>query len=253
MNLRIVVVNPMHSSNIGSIARLAGNFGIQDVVIVSPRCEVFSSEAKALATSHAASLLEAFVIRQNLKEALEGASYAIGFSRRTGDMRRPDLGWNDLSSCARRDGRIDLVFGPEDTGLSQEDLTLCSAVCSLPTHPLVPSLNLSQAVGVVLAGCLWNGLSDEQQKPKVTTRFEDEKPITAESLIHLVGHWRQTMVDIGLTREGNPDRLLHYFHRVLNRAALTEREGNMFRGFLSQIQMALGIRKIRKDNGHDGI
>jgi tRNA/rRNA methyltransferase len=252
MSLRIVVVQPMHSSNIGSIARLAGNFGIDDVVIVSPRCDVFSSEARALATPHAVHILERFLVKQSLREALEGAAFAVGFSRRTGDMRRPDLGWLDLPSCLDKDGRTDLVFGPEDTGLSQDDLTLCSAICALPTHPSVPSLNLSQAVGVVLAGCLWNGLSDVEQKPKVTTRFDDERAITAESLLHLVAHWRQTMVDVGLTRDGNPDRLLHYFHRVFNRAGLSEREGNMFRGYLSQIQMALGLRKTRKDLSHDG-
>jgi tRNA/rRNA methyltransferase len=252
MSLRIVVVNPMHASNIGSIARLAGNFGVDDVVVVSPRCDVFSSEAKALATAHASGVLEKFKVKVNLREALDGSAYAIGFSRRTGDMRRPDLGWNDLPACSRREGRTDLVFGPEDTGLSQDDLTLCSAVCTLPTHPAVPSLNLSQAVGVVLAGCLWSDLSGQEQKPPVKTRFEDERPITAESLLHLVSHWRQTMVDIGLTRDGNPDRLLHYFHRVMNRAALTEREGQMFRGYLSQVQIAMGLRKIRKDKAHDG-
>lgn len=248
MNLRLVIVNPMHSTNIGSIARLAGNFAVNDVVVVNPRCDVLSSEARALATTHASAVLESFKVLPTLRDALEGAGFAVGFSRRTGDMRRPDLGWSELSSLPSRTERVDLVFGPEDTGLSQDDLTLCSAICSLPTNPKVSSLNLSQAVGIVLAGCLWNSMSEEQQKPIVKTRFESERPITAEGLLHLVSHWRQTMVDVGLTREGNPERLLHYFHRILNRAELTEREGNMMRGYFSQIQVALGKRQIRKDD-----
>ncbi|MEN9810458.1 MAG: hypothetical protein RLZZ488_2025 [Pseudomonadota bacterium] len=252
MKLRLVIVSPMHATNIGSIARLAGNFAVQDVTIVAPRCDVHSSEARALATVHAVGLLEGFKVVPNLRDALQGSGYAVGFSRRTGDMRRPDLGWSDLPLLTSRHEGVDLVFGPEDTGLSQDDLTLCSAICTLPTHPAVPSLNLSQAVAVVLAGCLWNGLSDDQQKPKVQTRFEAERPISAEGMLHLVEHWRQTMVDVGLTREGNPDRLLHYFHRLLNRAAPTEREGNMLRGYFSQVQMALGIRKTRKDSENAG-
>ena len=248
MNLRLVIVNPMHATNIGSIARLAGNFAVDDVVVVNPRCEVLSSEARALATTHAASVLESFKVVPTLRDALEGSGYAIGFSRRTGDMRRPDLGWSDLPSLLSRPERVDLVFGPEDTGLSQDDLTLCSAICSLPTNPKIPSLNLSQAVGIVLAGCLWNSLPEEQQRPTVKTRFEAERPLTAEGLLHLVSHWRQTMVDVGLTRDGNPDRLLHYFHRILNRAELSEREGNMLRGYFSQIQVVLGKRQIRKDD-----
>lgn len=250
MNVRIVIVNPMHASNLGSIARLVGNFGLSDVVVVSPRCDVLSSEARALATLHAVGLLEKFRVVSTLRDALEGSGYAIGFSRRTGDMRRPDLGWSELPSSVRREERVDLVFGPEDTGLSQDDLTLCSAICALPTHPSVPSMNLSQAVAVVLSGCVWSELPSEAQKPTVQTRFETERPISAESLLHLVSHWRQTMVEIGLTRDGNPDRLLHYFHRILNRASLSEREGSMLRGYLSQVQIALGIRKTRKESHH---
>ncbi|MFZ9519287.1 MAG: RNA methyltransferase [Silvanigrellaceae bacterium] len=248
MNLRLVIVNPMHATNLGAIARLAGNFGVTDVVVVSPRCDVLSSEARALATTHAGTILESFKVVSSLREALEGAGYAVGFSRRTGDMRRPDMAWSDLPTLPERSERVDLVFGPEDTGLSQDDLTLCSAICTLPTNPKVPSLNLSQAVGIVLAGCLWNALPEGKQIPSVKTRFEAERPITAEGLLHLVSHWRQTMVDVGLTREGNPDRLLHYFHRILNRAELSEREGNMLRGFFSQVQVAIGKRQIRKDD-----
>jgi TrmH family RNA methyltransferase len=246
MSVRLIIVSPMHASNIGSIARLAGNFGVSDVVVVSPRCDVFSSEAFALATVHARSVLEAFQIKSSLAEAIEGAQYVIGFSRRVGDLRRPDLGWSDLPSSVNHQGRVDLVFGPEDTGLLHQDLTLCSAVCTLPTQPGVPSMNLSQSVAVVLAGALWNQLSKDDEKPVIKTRFEAEKPLSAEGLRHLVAHWRQSMVDIGLTNDGNPDRLLHYFHRILNRSGLSEREANMLRGFLSQIQMAVGTRQLKK-------
>lgn len=246
MNLRLVLVRPMHASNIGAVARLAGNFGVDDIAVVSPRCDIFSSEARALATVHATQILEKFTVADSLREALVGSQFAVGFSRRIGDMRRPDLGWSDLSTCLRREGRVDFIFGPEDTGLNQDELSLCSAICTLPTQPSVPSLNLSQAVAVVLAGSLWQTLPNDTQKPVVQIRLESERPLSAEGLLHLVEHWRQTMIDIGLTRDGNPDRLLHYFHRVLVRTSLSEREGNMFRGYLSQIQIALEKRRARK-------
>jgi TrmH family RNA methyltransferase len=247
--LRLILVSPMHASNVGAVARLCGNFGINDVVLVAPRCDPLSEDAKALATHHARQLLEGFSVVEQLRDAIRGSETVIGFSRRLGDQRRPDISWERLSSHVPTEGRLDLVFGPEDTGLSHGDLTMCSHLCSLPTHPSVPSLNLSQAVAVVLSGLLWNQAGDVEQKgPLVKTRFQDEKPISSESLLSLIEHWKKVMIDVELTKDGNPDRLLHYYHRILLRAELSEREGNMLRGFLSQIQITLGTRKLKREH-----
>ncbi len=246
-SLRIVLVSPMHASNVGAIARLCGNFGVSDVRIVAPRCDVLSDDARMLATQHARGILEDFKVCANLREAVGEAEKIVGFSRRMGDMRRPDLGWSDLPEMHIAEGVNCLVFGPEDTGLSHDDLSLCTHLCSLPTHPTIPSMNLSQAVGVVLAGVLWQGGSEIPEKPAVTTRLESEKPISAQSMLSLVDHWKQVMIEVELTRDGNPERLLHYFHRILNRAQISEREGSMLRGFFSQIQIQLGTRKTKKE------
>jgi len=246
--LRIVLVAPMHASNVGAVARLCGNFGVNDVHVVAPRCDVLSDEARMLATHHARGILEGFKVCATLREALGEADTIIGFSRRMGDMRRPDLGWSELPELRAQSGVNCLVFGPEDTGLSHDDLSLCTHLCTLPTHPGMPSMNLSQAVGVVLAGALWQGGSSLPEKPTVATRLESEKPIAAQSLLSLIDHWKQVMVEVELNRDGNPDRLLHYFHRILNRAQITEREGSMLRGFFSQIQIQLGTRKTKKES-----
>lgn len=245
--LRLIMVSPMHATNVGAVARLCGNFGIDDVVLVAPRCDPWSEDAKALATHHARHLLEGFSVVEQLREAIRGSETVIGFSRRLGDQRRPDISWDRLSSLVPTEGRVDLVFGPEDTGLSHSDLTMCSHLCSLPTHPSVPSLNLSQAVAVVLSGLLWTKAGEVEKKPIVKTRFQDEKPISSESLLSLIEHWKKVMIDVELTQDGNPDRLLHYYHRILLRAELSEREGNMLRGFLSQIQTTLGTRKLKRE------
>ncbi len=246
--LRIVLVAPMHASNVGSVARVCGNFGVNDVRIVAPRCDVLCEDARMLATHHARGILEGFSVCASLREAVGEAERIVGFSRRMGDMRRPDLGWSDLPELRTQPGLTSLVFGPEDTGLSHDDLSLCTHLCTLPTHPTIPSMNLSQAVAVVLAGVVWQGGSEIPEKPAVSTRFESERPISAQSLLSLVDHWKQVMVDVELTRDGNPERLLHYFHRILNRAQITEREGSMLRGFFSQIQIQLGTRKTKKES-----
>lgn len=245
--IRIVIVSPMHAGNVGSIARVCGNFNIRDVFVVAPRCDIRSDEARTFATYHAQEILQGFTECSTLAEALKGAQCVVGLSRRLGDLRRPDLAWSGLPEVVGRPGLTCLVFGAEDTGLSQADLTLCTHICALPTHPSVPSMNLSQAVTAVLAGSVWQTPDVKEHRPVVTTRFETERPVSAEGMHSLVEHWREVMVAVGLTRDGNPDRLLHYYHRVLNRSALTEREANMLHGFLSQIEKTI-------DNGdtHSG-
>jgi tRNA C32,U32 (ribose-2'-O)-methylase TrmJ len=114
----------------------------------------------------------------------------------------------------------------------------------------MPSMNLSQAVAVVLAGTLWQGNMAALEKPIIKTRHDAEKPISSHGMLSLVEHWREVMVDVELNRDGNPDRLLHYYHRVLNRAQISDREANMLRGFLSQVQIKLGTRKTKKELDH---
>ena len=239
MMVRVVLVSPMHSGNIGSVARICGNFNITDVRVVSPRCELKSAEARTFATHHAQKILDGFVECASLTEAVQGAQCVVGFSRRIGDLRRPDLKWAELPEIIQAPGLTCFVFGSEDTGLSQSELTVCTHLCTLPTHPSFPSMNLSQAVTAVLSGSVWQIPSVKEHIPAVKVRFEAERPVNATAMHLLIEHWRQVMVAVGLTRDGNPDRLLHYYHRVLNRADLTEREANMLHGFLSQVEKKL--------------
>ncbi|MEY2986837.1 MAG: hypothetical protein RJB13_358 [Pseudomonadota bacterium] len=249
--IRIVIVSPMHAGNVGSIARVCGNFNIEDICVVSPRCDIRSDEAKTFATYHAQDRLLSFKECATLADALKGAQCVVGLSRRIGDLRRPDITWSDLPDVVQQPGLTCLVFGSEDTGLSQADLTLCTHICALPTHTSVPSMNLSQAVTAVLAGSVWQTPEIKGHKPTVTTRFESEHPVSADGMHSLVEHWRQVMVAVGLTRDGNPDRLLHYYHRVLNRSGLTEREANMLHGFLSQIEKRIEAGELNSGGSHE--
>ncbi|MEY2987106.1 MAG: hypothetical protein RJB13_627 [Pseudomonadota bacterium] len=237
--IRVVLVSPMHAGNVGSVARICGNFGITDVCVVAPRCDLKSEDAQIFATYHAHGILNGFVECATLAEAVQGAQCVVGFSRRIGDLRRPDLKWAELPEVIQTEGLTCFVFGSEDTGLAQSDLTLCTHLCTLPTNASVPSMNLSQAVTAVLAGSVWQTPTVKEYFPAVKSRLEAERPVNATAMHSLIEHWRQVMVAVGLTRDGNPDRLLHYYHRVLNRADLTEREANMFHGFLSQVEKKL--------------
>lgn len=247
---RVVLVGTQYAGNVGAIARLATNFGLHDVRLASPRCAWKEGEALLYAREHSRGVLESFVETQSLPEALEGTHFSVGFSRRMGDLRNPNITLDDAWRLSRL-GRVAMVFGCEESGLSNEQILQCTHICSLPTADLMPSLNLSHAVAVVLSR-LFQLSHEAAQDDARHAHFEpgmqaDRKqlsktmqhllgPVTHENFETLMAHWRSVMVDAGLTQQGNPDRMLADIRRMLQRAALTERDANILHGVLQAIE-----------------
>ena len=255
-SFRVVLVGTLYAGNVGSIARLATNYALPDVRLAAPECAWKEGEALLFAREHSRAVLEAFIETPTLPEALAGVHFSVGFSRRPGDLRNPNITRDDVYRLSET-GRVALVFGCEESGLSTEQILHCTHVCSLPTADLMPSLNLSQAVAVVVSRLFQ--LAFEAQAAEVASaqkaHFEpgvqaDRKtlsrtmehllaPVTHDNFERLVGHWREVMVEVGLTQQGNPDRMLADIRRLLQRATLTERDANILHGVLQAIERTL--------------
>lgn len=146
----VVLVSTQHPGNAGAAARGAANFGVEDLRFVAPRGDVLGKEAQDRAV-HAKGLLRADRVYPTLKEALDGASLAVGTTARTAiaanRFRRKPMDVRDhLSGLGRDwDGQVAYVFGPEDAGLSGEDVNLLDQLVTIPTADY-NSLNLAHAV-----------------------------------------------------------------------------------------------------------
>ena len=185
--LRVVLVSPRTSANVGAACRASSNFGVDDLVVVSPRCDPFDGESAKL--SRGVECFERMRVAADLDEALEGAAAAVGVSRRTGGARRAYEGVRELLGAGvpgvrfaprgRRQSKgggggggdsgdesslfspppplppppppLALVFGREESGLTAAELARCSASLALRTCGRAPSLNLGAAVAVTLA------------------------------------------------------------------------------------------------------
>jgi len=145
---RIVLVRPQGAANIGSVARVMANFGLSGLVLVAPRTDPLGPEARAMACS-AQDLLENARIVQSLAAAVDGCRWVCGTTARVGERRRAELTPRTAGPAALRQSPAALVFGPEDMGLSGEELDHCHAVIKIPTAPRLQSLNLAQAVALV--------------------------------------------------------------------------------------------------------
>lgn len=239
---RLVLVAPRVPGNVGACARLVANFECFDWVIVDPKCSWDDWDAKKLATGSSRSLLEGIRVFSTLEQAVNDCHSAIGFTRRSGKIRKISVGLNDVAQLTESQGQIALVFGNEETGLTAQELAACTHVCELPTSEAKASMNLSHAVAVVLARIF----EAESVALKSKTHPGRTQLANIEGLDSLMKHWRELLTDIGMPDASNPDRTLLTLRGILGRATLTQREIRALRGILSKTQVALGTRKQGK-------
>ncbi len=146
----IVLVEPQDSLNVGSIARAMMNFGCAHLHLVRPH--EFSLERALVTGRWAEELLHRAVIHDSLGDALRDMNDVVGFSshhrpRRGEPLPLPD--WID-SLKIHSPGRLALLFGREDTGLTNDAIEQCRLLIRIPTRAEYPAMNLAQSVLVAL-------------------------------------------------------------------------------------------------------
>tara|TARA_B100001175_G_scaffold317808_1_gene336635 strand:- start:15674 stop:16444 length:771 start_codon:yes stop_codon:yes gene_type:complete len=151
-NVSVVLVEPKYDGNIGAVARSILNFGIMDLRIVG-RNRDWSDETRNRA-KHAQNILESCKIFESLEDATKDCSVVVGTSgkREIGDkitFRHFLLPEELPERLGSSEGRIALVFGPEDIGLTNEQLQECDILVTIPTWEGYPILNLSHAVSII--------------------------------------------------------------------------------------------------------
>ncbi|MBK9315001.1 MAG: TrmJ/YjtD family RNA methyltransferase [Acidobacteria bacterium] len=158
MNCRVVLVRPRDPNNIGAAARAMKNFGFRDLAIVSPHPPVWEEVVSAI---NAMDLVRSARVFDSLAEAVADRTLVIG----TTDPRRLEsshsyLTPRDLSrQLAQSSQPTAIVFGPEKHGLTNDDLSYCHRIMTIPTLPDCPSMNLGQAVAVC---CYELAISDRE-------------------------------------------------------------------------------------------
>lgn len=147
----IVLVEPLYEGNIGFAARVMKNFGFHNMVLVNPPKLTMEAFARA---SHAKELLEAAEII-SLGEVFARSSLAVattgGLSKSVSNpMRMPYYSPAELREMVKDvQGRISILFGRENWGLSNDEIKRCDIVCTIPTSDEYPILNISHAIGIV--------------------------------------------------------------------------------------------------------
>ncbi len=235
--VRIVLIDPSHPGNIGSVARAMKNMGFGDLVLVRPRAFPHP-EAVALAAG-ADDVLAAARVVTSLAEAVADCGFVAGTPSRPRSYQ-----WQFETPRARAarvqamdcGSRAALLFGSERFGLANEDLTVCNVLVRIPANPLYCSLNLAMSVQL-----LAYELFVAREQPRSHTQLE--MPLAeAGELEHFYRHLWQVLEQVQF--EDRTGYLLERLRRLFNRAQLDKNELNILRGILSAVQ-GRGARRER--------
>ncbi len=200
------------------------NFDFERLVLSEPVVQDFSAAEKmAVKGGH---ILAGMRVAPDLKAALEDCVYVVGTTSRTQVEKRTPLSPEDaarrLAEESRR-GRVALLFGGEQRGLSDEDLTHCQDLLVIPTSDVQPSMNLAQSSAVLLYLCHRQGLTSGPAQPP-----EAEAGARLGTLNALSGRMRAAMLAADFLNPQAPEHVLHELERTLMRARLTQREAELW-------------------------
>lgn len=231
MNVRIILVGTTHAGNIGGAARAMKNMGLDDLMLVNPK--EFPHEDATARASGAEDVLQAVRVVDNLKDALKDCTYVAGASARS-----RTIGWPSMAprECAERllkesqQGTVAAVFGPEKSGLTNDDLDRCNTLLTIPTVSGFSSLNLAMAVQV---------LSYELRVASIEKAENDYSPetplATGEELELLYTHLESVLTRSGFLNPDNPRHLMRRLRRLFIRAEPDQNEINILRGIFSSL------------------
>jgi tRNA/rRNA methyltransferase len=243
---RVVLVGTQIAANLGSVARVMRNFGAGDLVLVSPEANRLDQNARQTATRHADELLETCRVVTNLHEALADCILVAGTSARTGGLfRRQTIGPPDeiveRLIEATPSGQVALVFGPESSGLTNDEVQLCHFLIHIPTAEEYPALNLAQAVAI----CLYEMRMAWMRRE---VRGEHGEEVAHwEQQAHLFAELQSGLEQIRYLRGVRGDALMHALRHLIGRAQPSPMEARLLYGLARQLQWVARQAKLDKE------
>lgn len=236
----IILVEPQHPGNVGMVARAMANFGASELRLVNP-CDHLAFDARKFSL-HAFPLLEEAKLYPDLASALADLHLSVATTRRSGENRRVPLILSDLPQQLNpAAGRCGIVFGREDTGLTSAEVALCSLGVTIPTDPAFASLNLAQAVGIVLYEL-------SRESVAIQPPCGAEQPTNGE-MEELFRQMEETLARIAFFKSEPPEIRMNRLRRIYRRANLDLFELNLLRGLWDQLGWSIrdwsGRKKVK--------
>lgn len=236
----IILVRPQMAENIGMAARAMANFGLVDMRLVAPRDgwpqKTRMKKGAHQAASGATHILEQAMLFETVEEAIGDLGYVFATTARergqAKPVQTPEEGMRRIAAPGCGSLRTGILFGPERTGLTNDDIALADAVLTFPIDPKFASLNLAQAV--LLVSYEWMRAGGNATAPfDLPSRTGPARRETLISFFHFI--------EAQLDRIGffpSPERkgiMARNFRNILHRMQLTEQDVRTLRGAMDAL------------------
>ncbi len=239
-NLKVILVEPKGPLNVGSVARLCSNFDVEELRIVSPKCDILSLEAKKMALK-GQKYLDKSKIFDDLEKAIFDCDLVLASCGRI-DVNKDSFFessediFNWILSFKKIDN-IAIIFGREDRGLTNNELLLANKTFNIPTSQKNPSLNLSHAVSIVLYE-LSKFSKRNCNKKKEVFNLASSKQIH-DSFLEM----EELLLRVGYLLKHTSRAKISKFKNYILRANTSKHEINVLRGIVHQINWFLNNSK----------
>ena len=235
-SLKVILVEPNGPLNVGSVARLCSNFEVDELRIVSPKCDIFSLEAKKMALK-GQKYLDHCKIFDNLESAIFDCDLVIASCGRI-DLSKDSFFESsedivDWTLSFKKINNLAIIFGREDRGLTNSELLLANKTFNIPTSQNNPSLNLSHAVSIVLYEL------NKSSKKNFNKELEVFNLASSKQIHDAFVEIEEMLLRVGYLLKHTSRTKISKFKNYILRANTSMHEINVLRGIVHQINWFL--------------
>lgn len=234
MIVRPVLVRPRHDGNLGAVVRVAANFGVAEVVVVDPHCDILGNDFRRM--SMGAEARVAVRTAAALADAVADVEVVVattsGRERDPRHLATPDEVGERLRAGGA--GSVAVVFGSERGGLTQEELRAGHMLLTIPADPEFPTLNLVQAVAITLAALKRHEFAAPRRDDPL------DEPAPAGDFDAAIAHLERALLETRFLERTNPGRVSRQLRNLLGRAVPSRREVAIVRGLASHLEWLWG-------------
>lgn len=241
VDIRIVLVNPSHPGNVGAAARAMKNMGLSQLVLVDP--QEFPDPRAIWRAAGAKDLVDAAQVVSSVEEAIADCHLVIGTSARERRIPWPLV---NPRQCVEKiyaepvHSKVAILFGREDSGLTNDELQMCHLHVNVPTSSAYRSLNLAMAVQILCYEIRMKALEVEKNTEALCLDEQWDEPIASvQDTERFFEHLFAALADLEFYDPEQPRQLLVRLRRLFSRIRMDQMEVNILRGILTEMQKKL--------------
>ena len=229
--ITIILIEPEHEGNVGAIARSMKNFGLTELILINPQCEI--NETLRNRAKHAQDVVDNITVINSFKD-LPKADVLIGTTARLGtdyNINRSAIPISKLSEKISSKQNIYILFGREGNGLTNEEIEECDLLVTVPAHKKYPTLNLSHAATILFYELFTQNISSTPSDKHNNHLI----PISKNEKEQLTELYTKALNNIEFSTETKRETQKKLWKKIIAKSGITKRESFVLMGFFRKI------------------